>query len=146
MSLQSLQIHLYGVASNLPLLIINLYTCCHENQFNRLWQLHKNLHLTSYLFWFKLIRKGDIDSAFCRLRDWYPQVVQVDSLNIKFMQLFCFQLLNHPAAVELWIWTLQYVHLKKIYNNITSLPNFWVQLVNPFLSIQLSKVISPRLY
>ncbi|KAJ0091485.1 hypothetical protein Patl1_14061 [Pistacia atlantica] len=31
----------------------------------------------------KLIRSGDIDAAFCKLRNWYPRIVQVDFLKFR---------------------------------------------------------------
>ena len=36
----------------------------------------------------KLIRNGEIDAAISKLRDWYPQIVQV---CIQFDSVYCFE-------------------------------------------------------
>lgn len=36
----------------------------------------------------KLIRNGDIDVAFGKLREWYPQIVEVGSLRLLCLSQF----------------------------------------------------------
>lgn len=36
----------------------------------------------------KLVRNGEIDSALVKLREWYPQIVQVDCLRFRYGCVF----------------------------------------------------------
>lgn len=40
----------------------------------------------------KLVRNGEIDSALVKLREWYPQIVQVDCLRFRYDCVFFFEL------------------------------------------------------
>ena len=48
------------------------------------------LALTDLVFpLLKLIRKGDIDAALGKLGEWYPEIVQVNNLNVKAINAKC---------------------------------------------------------
>lgn len=53
----------------------------------------------------KLIKSGEIDSAFGKLHDWYPQIVQVDSSFCEMLLQFFFFFFLKGIFVNISVFT-----------------------------------------
>ncbi|KAJ0030778.1 hypothetical protein Pint_13931 [Pistacia integerrima] len=69
----------------------------------------------------KLIRSGDIDTAFCKLHNWYPWIVQVDFLKFRVFAV------NEYAAVCIiaFVYDIEedvYNIEEEVFNSLSSFP------------------------